>query len=128
MKLLLDTQAFLWWVMDEAALSSRARQLIQDGASVLYLSAASAWEISIKASLGKLKLSDEPGKVITEQMAANGIHPLPIQVSHALHVYSLPPHHGDPFDRMLVAQSQLEDLPIVTPDEQIARYGVRTVW
>jgi len=58
MKLLLDTQAFLWWVMDEAALSTRARQLIQDGASVLYLSAASAWEISIKASLGKLKLSD----------------------------------------------------------------------
>jgi len=128
MKLLLDTQAFLWWVMDEAALSSRARQLIQDGTSVLYLSAASAWEISIKAALGKLRLSGEPGKVITEQMAANGIHPLPIQVSHALHVYSLPPHHGDPFDRMLVAQSQLEDLPIVTPDEQIARYGVQTVW
>jgi PIN domain nuclease of toxin-antitoxin system len=128
MKFLLDTQAFLWWIMDEAALSSRARQLIQDGASVLYLSAASAWEISIKASLGKLKLSDEPVKVITEQMAANGIHPLPIQVSHALHVYSLPPHHRDPFDRMLVAQSQFEDLPIVTPDEQIARYGVQTVW
>jgi len=128
MKVVLDTQAFLWWVMDEAALSSRARQLIQDGASVLYLSAASAWEISIKASLGKLKLSDEPGKVITEQMAANGIHPLPIQVSHALHVYGLPPHHRDPFDRMLVAQSQLEDLPIVTPDERIAQYGVQTVW
>ena len=128
MKLLLDTQAFLWWIVDEAALSTRARQLIQDGASVLYLSAASAWEISIKASLGKLKLSDEPGKVITEQMAANGIHPLPIQVSHALHVYGLPPHHRDPFDRMLVAQSQLESLPIMTPDEQIARYGVPTIW
>ena len=128
MKLLLDTQAFLWWVMDEAALSSRARQLIQDGASVLYLSAASAWEISIKASLGKLKLSDEPAKVITEQMAANGIHPLPIQVSHALRTYGLPPHHRDPFDRMLVAQSQLEDLPIVTPDQQIGQYGVQTLW
>src|SRR3990170_6045875 len=128
MKLLLDTQAFLWWVMDEAALSTRARQLIQDGASVLYLSAASAWEISIKAALGKLRLSGEPGKVITEQMAANGIHPLPIQVSHALHVYDLPPHHRDPFDRMLVAQSLLEDLPIVTPDEHLARYSVKTVW
>src|SRR4030067_2541333 len=127
MKVVLDTQAFLWWVMDEAALSTRARQLIQDGASVLYLSAASAWEISIKASLGKLKLSDEPGKVITEQMAANGIHPLPIQVSHALHVYGLPPHHRDPFDRVLAAQSQLEDLPIVTPDERVAQYGGATV-
>jgi PIN domain nuclease of toxin-antitoxin system len=128
MKLLLDTQAFLWWVMDEAALSSRARQLIQDGASVLYLSAASAWEISIKASLGKLKLSDEPGKVITEQMAANGIHPLPIQVSHALRTHGLPPHHRDPFDRMLVAQSQLEGLTVLTPDEKIARYSVQTIW
>lgn len=128
MRLLLDTQSFLWWIMDEGSLSSPARKLIRDGTTALYLSAASAWEISIKAALGKLRLSGEPGKVITEQMAANGIHPLPIQVSHALHVYSLPPHHGDPFDRMLVAQSQLEDLPIVTPDEQIARYGVQTVW
>jgi PIN domain nuclease of toxin-antitoxin system len=61
-------------------------------------------------------------------MAANGIHPLPIQVSHALHVHGLPDHHRDPFDRMLVAQSQLEDLPIVTPDQQIGQYGVQTVW
>ena len=61
-------------------------------------------------------------------MAANGIHPLPIQVSQALHVYDLPPHHRDPFDRMLVAQSQLEGLTVLTPDEKIARYSVQTIW
>jgi PIN domain nuclease of toxin-antitoxin system len=125
---LLDTQAFLWWIMDEAALSSHARHLIEDGGAALYLSAASAWEISIKAALGKLRLTSDPDRFITEQMATNGIQPLPIQVSHALHTFSLPPHHRDPFDRMLVAQSRLEDLPIVTPDEQISRYGVQTVW
>jgi len=65
---------------------------------------------------------------MAEQMAANGIRPLPIQVSHALHVHELPPHHVDPFDRMLVAQSQLEGLTVLTPDEKIARYSVQTIW
>jgi len=127
-KLLLDTQVFLWWILDEAALSGRARELIQDGATELYLSAASAWEISIKASIGKLEMGGDPSSVITEQMATNGVHPLPIQVSHALQLYALPQHHRDPFDRMLVAQSQAEGLPILTADPLILRYDVETVW
>jgi PIN domain nuclease of toxin-antitoxin system len=128
MRLLLDTQAFLWWILDEATLSTRARQLIQDGANELFLSAASAWEISVKAALGKLELEGDPGSVISEQMSTNSVRALPVQVSHALQLYGLPQHHRDPFDRMLVVQSQLEALPILTNDPLIRRYGVETVW
>ena len=128
MNLLLDTQVFLWWIVDEQSLSDRARTLIRDGGNLLFLSAASAWEIAIKASLGRLDIGGEPAKVIAEQMAANAIQPLPILVSHALHIYGLPTHHRDPFDRLLIAQSQVENLPILTADRLISRYEVNTVW
>ena len=109
-------------------LSDRAIDIIKDGANTLYLSAASGWEIAIKANLGRLQLLDEPEKVIPEQMSLNTVVGLPIQMSHALHVHSLPIHHRDPFDRMLVAQSQVEGLPILTSDPQIAKYDVDVVW
>jgi PIN domain nuclease of toxin-antitoxin system len=128
MRYLLDTSTFLWWIMDNELLSDRARKVIKDGRNTLLLSAASAWEIAIKAGLGRLEFPDGPGKVIPEQMSLNDIQGLPIQVSHALHVHSLPRHHRDPFDRMLVAQCQLEGLPIVTSDPQIARYEVDIIW
>ena len=128
MRYLLDTHTFLWWIVDSDLLSRRVREIISDGANTLYLSAASGWEIAIKAELGRLQLPDEPGKVIPEQMSLNTIVGLPIQMSHALHVHSLPKHHRDPFDRMLIAQSQVEQLPILTSDPDLAKYEVEVVW
>jgi PIN domain nuclease of toxin-antitoxin system len=126
--LIVDTQVFLWWIVDDRALSGRARDLMRDAGNTLFLSAVSAWEIAIKIALGRLEISGEPSLVVPEQMAANSIEPLPVQISHALQVYSLPPHHRDPFDRMLVAQSQIEGLPIITPDARIGDYDVEVIW
>ena len=102
--------------------------LIEATLQALYLSAVSAWEIAMKVALGRLELSGEPAILVPEQMAANSIEPLPVQISHALHVYSMPSHHRDPFDRMLVAQSQIEGLPILTSDARIGYYDVEVVW
>jgi len=128
MRFLLDTLTFLWWITDVDLLSEHVRDVIQDGDNTLYLSAANGWEIAIKARLGRLQLPGEPEKVIPEQMSLNAIQGLPIQMGHALRVHSLPDHHRDPFDRMLVAQSQVEELPILTADPQIAQYEVEVVW
>jgi PIN domain nuclease of toxin-antitoxin system len=128
MKALLDTHAFLWWITDDARLSSRVRDLTGDSTNRLFLSAASGWEIAIKAQLGKLQLPDNLERYIADQLSLNGFESLPIQLRHALHVYSLPDFHRDPFDRILVAQSQLEQLPILTVDPQIARYEVDVIW
>ncbi len=128
MNALLDTHTFLWWITDNPDLSPRAREVISDGDNTLFLSAASGWEIAIKAKLGRLQLPDNPERFVIEHMSLNAINSLPIQLSHALHVYTLPNHHRDPFDRMLVAQSQLEKLPIVTVDPQIAHYPVQVIW
>ena len=92
------------------------------------MSAASGWEIAIKAQLGKLQLPDNLERYIADQLPLNGFESLPIQLRHALHVYTLPNLHHDPFDRILVAQSQMEQLPILTLDPQIARYGVDVIW
>jgi PIN domain nuclease of toxin-antitoxin system len=128
MKALLDTHAFLWWITDDPRLSSRVRELTGDSINTLFLSAASGWEIAIKAQLGKLQLPDNLERYIADQLSLNGFESLPIQLRHALHVYSLPDLHRDPFDRILVAQSQLEQLPILTVDPQIARYEVDVIW
>lgn len=128
MRALLDTHTFLWWITDDPRLSPRVRKIIGDGENELFLSAASGWEMAIKAKLGRLQLPDDPEHFIPEQMALNAIAGLPIQMSHALHVYTLPDYHRDPFDRLLVAQSRLEGLPILTADPQIAQYPVKTIW
>jgi len=94
----------------------------------LFVSAASGWEIAIKAKLGRLQLPDEPQRFILEQLSLNAIQSLPIQMSHALHVFSLPDHHRDPFDRILISQAQLEGLPILTADPQISLYPVEVIW
>jgi len=128
MKVLLDTHTFLWWITDDPQLSPRARQLMGDTNTEPLLSAVSGWEIAIKSRLGKLRLpSDLPG-FVTEQLRINAIQVLPIQMAHALHVFTLPNYHRDPFDRMLVAQSQLEKLPILTGDPQITQYAVTVIW
>lgn len=128
MRALLDTHVFLWWVNDDARLSSQARKLFGEGENELFLSAVSGWEIVIKAKLGRLQLPDDPARFLSEQLLLNAIKTLPIQMSHALHVYTLPDHHRDPFDRLLVAQAQLENLPILTSDSAIAKYQVKTIW
>ncbi len=128
MKALLDTHTFLWWITDNPKLSSRVRKIIGDGKNELFLSAASGWEIAIKAQLGRIKIPNKPEIFISEQMVINAIQGLPIQISHAVHVYNLPTHHRDPFDRMLVAQAQLEGLPILTNDPQISQYTVKVIW
>ena len=128
MRILLDTHTFLWWIADDPQLSIAARQIIENTANILYLSAASGWEIAIKARLGKLKLPDDLRGYVAAQISRNSIQVLPIEMSHALQVYALPDHHRDPFDRMLVAQSQVEQLPILTIDPLIAKYAVATIW
>ena len=128
MKALLDTHTFLWWITGAVSVSRRASEIIGDGSNLLFLSAASGWEIAIKAQLGKLTLPAHPNQFVTEQLAINGIDALPIQLIHAMHVYTLPLHHRDPFDRILIAQSQLENLPILTADPLMARYAVDIIW
>ena len=128
MKALLDTHTFLWWNMDDPQLSPAAQGFIADGGNELFFSAASAWEIAIKASRGKLVLPEPPEKYVAARLALHRIQSLPIQLSHALRVYELPELHRDPFDRLLIVQSQMEDLPILTADENIRRYEVQTIW
>ena len=128
MRYILDTHTFLWWIADRDLLSEHARRVIQDGDNTLYLSAASGWEIAIKTRLGRLQLPGELEKVIPEQMSLNAIQGLPIQMGHALRIQALPDHQRDPFDRLLVAQSQVEGLPILTADPQISQYEVDVVW
>jgi PIN domain nuclease of toxin-antitoxin system len=125
---LLDTHVFLWWITNDRRLSTSADDAIRNPDVELLLSTASAWEIAIKAHLGKLRLSGEIERFIPHQLALNHISPLPAQLAHALRVHALPDHHRDPFDRLLVAQSQVEQIPIITGDEHVTRYDVRTIW
>ena len=128
MTALLDTHVFLWWVLDDERLTPYVREYIADEGHNLLLSSASCWEIAIKAKMGRLKLSENPEKFILDQMIVNNISGLPIQLVHALHVYNLPYHHRDPFDRMLVAQASIEKIPIITNDRLITNYDVKTLW
>lgn len=128
MRLLLDTQVFLWSIAATERLSRRARRVIEDGANDVFLSAASAWEIAIKAGLGRLSLPDDPERFVPEQMSANAFQPLPVELRHALAVFGLPKVHSDPFDRLLVAQAIAEGLTIVTSDERLGDYPVKVLW
>lgn len=109
-------------------LSGQTQALIQDPANELFLSAASSWEIAIKHALGKLPLPVPPLEYVLDRMESTGTSPLPIQHSHALQAGALPRHHADPFDRLLIAQAQLEDLAILTADSQFEAYEVELLW
>lgn len=128
MRALLDTHTFLWWNTDDPQLSKTARDIIADGANEIFLSAASAWEIAIKSARGRLSLPDPPEKYVAERLALHRFQGLPIQLSHALGVYSLPDRHRDPFDRLLIVQSQLERMPILTKEKIFHRYQVEVIW
>jgi len=127
-KLLLDTHALLWWAFDSPELSRRASALIADRANTIYVSSASAWEIATKHRLGRLPEAD----VLLQDMAGwferAGLTELPIAVAHAQRAGSFSQPHRDPFDRVLAAQSLLEDLPIIGRDEVLKGFGVALVW
>lgn len=128
MRLLLDTHAFLWWVTEHERLAERARELITDGDNEVFFSAASAWEIAIKARLGRVHLSGDLERFIPAHVAANGFQVLPVHMRHALKVHALPDLHRDPFDRMLVAQAMVEAMALVSGDPQVARYPIEVLW
>jgi PIN domain nuclease of toxin-antitoxin system len=127
LRILLDTQVWLWMQSDPARLGARALAIVVDPENELLLSAASSWEIAIKYALGKLPLPTAPHEYVPSRMQASGTDALPITHTHALSVASLPTHHRDPFDRLLVAQAQTESLPILTADPQIGRYEVNVL-
>jgi PIN domain nuclease of toxin-antitoxin system len=127
MRILLDTQCWLWMAAFPERLSSRARELVETTEHELFLSSASAWEIAIKCANGKLRLPQAPERYVVSRMSRLRTHPLPIEHAHALRVSALPPHHRDPFDRLLVAQAQLGQLPILTADPILSRYDVETI-
>ena len=128
MRAILDTHAFLWWVLDIPRLSAEARSILEDGANELLFSAASAYELTIKAQSGRLALPEPADSYVPSRLAANAFEPLSIELAHALRAGALPAIHRDPFDRMLVAQAQIEGLPILTADPAISHYDVETIW
>jgi PIN domain nuclease of toxin-antitoxin system len=126
MTLLLDTQAFLWWIADDSRLSKRARREIASHPCVV--SIASCWEIAVKACLGRLDVPRPIDRFIQEQLEVNGFGVLPLALEHVSAVAELPFHHRDPFDRILAAQARREELAIVSSDRVFRRYGVRRIW
>ncbi len=125
MKILLDTQCWLWLQTSPERISERVRDQLADQEHALFLSAASAWEIAIKYALGKLPLPRAPAQYVPSRMQRSGTASLPVSHEHALRVAALPPHHRDPFDRLLVAQAQLEGMWLLTADPQLAAYEVK---
>lgn len=128
MRLLLDTQVFLWWNEADPRLSRRVRQLLSDPANSLYLSVASAWEMTLKVHSGKLGLPAATAVYIPARLIHYGMEALPVTLEHVLAASTLPAYHRDPFDRILVAQGQVERLPIVTHDTEVRKYSVETIW
>ncbi len=127
-RLLLDTHAFLWWISDDPRLSPAAREVIADGASEVFLSAVSVWEMVIKMGLGRLELPEDLESFLARQLQVNGFRPLAMTLPHALAVRHLPDVHKDPFDRLLVAQAQHEELVLVSRDAVVRRYPVPVIW
>ena len=128
MKLLLDTHAFLWFVWDDPQLSATAKAAIRDPSNRKLVSVASAWEIAIKAGLGKLTLGAPASVLVPRELARNGFHLLDISLTHATAVETLPQHHRDPFDRLLIVQAQLEGASIVSIDAAFDAYGITRIW
>lgn len=128
MKALLDTHVFLWWTTDDQRLSARARDFIGDPQNSFSLSVVSAWEILLKARAGRLPIPVDAAQYVEEHTQIYGFTFLDLHLAHILRFHSLPTHHRDPFDLLLVAQAQVEELPIVTGDAQIKKYDVEVIW
>ena len=128
MRILLDTCTFVWWATETERISVKAKELFADPDNEVFLSVVSCWEIAVKHAAGKLKLPEPPLKLIPECRELYGLASLPLDEESALHAGRLPKLHADPFDRMLICQSITQSMPILTPDELIAQYAVRTIW
>ena len=128
MRVLIDTHVFLWWVEGDRALPAKVRALVANPENECLVSLASAWEMSIKSGLGKLKLALPVRRYLDEHVLANDFRYLEIRLAHIGRVETLPRHHGDPFDRLLIAQALEEKLPVVSADPVFRKYGVKRIW
>lgn len=128
MRLFIDTHSFLWFITGSANLSAEARKSIEDLDNVRLFSIASLWEIAIKVSVGKLNLGQPFAVLFPEQLTKNLVDLLAITVDHAAAVAGLPFHHKDPFDRMIIAQAIVEQVPIISKDAALDAYGITRVW
>jgi len=127
-KVLVDTHCWLWFLMTPDRLSAAAVDALADVSNEVYVSAAVAWEIVIKSGLGKLSLPVPAAQYVSERLAALGHRPFAISVEHAVALADLPTHHKDPFDRILIAQAQVDGLTLLTADEKIKAYAVPILW
>lgn len=129
MKYLLDTVVFLWSTFNQLEkIPDQVRDLLKRKDIDFLLSTASSWEIAIKHSLHRLPYTEDPIRLIHEGTQSGEILHLPVSYEHALHTATLPFHHKDPFDRLLIAQAQIDKLPIITPDPHFKKYGVEVIW
>ena len=128
MRVLLDTHTFIWWDNDRARLSSKAYEICQDNQNTLYLSLASIWEIQIKIQLGKLSLPLALPAMVANQVQQNDLELLPVSPEHIYALDNLAMHHKDPFDRILIAQAQIESLDFLSADAKIRRYPISVIW
>lgn len=128
MKLLLDTHAFLWFIAGNLALSRKVRALIEDDSNEKLVSIASITEIAIKTILGKLSLAQPFAEIIPQQLRRNDFYLHPFTMEHAISLSKLPFHHRDPFDRMIIAHSLVENLPVLSNDGAFDAYGVERIW
>ncbi len=128
MKVLLDTHAFLWLVMDHPRLSQTVKDIFLNDENELLLSAVTGFEIAVKYSLGKLKLAEPPAAFVKNRVAANALTMLPITMEHTMLLASMPFHHRDPFDRLLVAQALSEFIPILSADQVLSEYDIERLW
>ncbi len=128
MKLLIDTHAFLWLMSEPAKLSRKALEACEDHGNELYLSVVSAWEMQIKQQLGKLRLKSPLRTIVQQQQEKNNLQILAVELEHVLALGDLPRHHNDPFDRLLVAQAQVEDAYLLSSDPLFAKYPVKLWW
>jgi PIN domain nuclease of toxin-antitoxin system len=128
MRVLLDTHALLWWLSDDTALTRSARKIIADTKNTLIVSAASAWEIATKVRLGRLPSANDLAADFPGHLGRDGFELLAISAEHGIRAGLLPGPHKDPFDRMLIAQAQAENMPIITNEPLFESYGVRRIW
>ena len=128
MRALFDTHALIWWISDDPALPQTVRGIIEDTDNTLLVSAASAWELAIKYQSGKLRKAADLVSDFSSRIEREGFHLLPISAEHGIRAGLLPGPHRDPFDRMLIAQSQAENIPILSNEIIFDSYGVRRLW
>jgi PIN domain nuclease of toxin-antitoxin system len=128
LRALLDTHTLLWWILDDRPLTRMARETIAETGNTMLVSAASAWEIAIKFRLGKLPSAGDLVSNFSSEVEQEGFELLPISAEHGIRAGMLPGLHKDPFDRMLIAQAQAENVPIVSNETVFEAYGVRRVW